>query len=121
MNVLPKFAISDQQRRAAIEQELIRREAAIGGQLFGPVTTGRKRQFFCLDTRTWIWYEEWKDASGQQHAITTRYEVGPSGVLKSQNGKAHSRLSYEEAKNLYRAVGLYMERVRTDYRQNFAV
>ena len=63
MSLLPKIVPRDDaQRSATIDRELIRREAAIGGTLFGSLPKGGQRQFFCLDEHSWIWYEEWKDS-----------------------------------------------------------
>lgn len=115
MNLLPKiFPISEQQRRERAESEMLRREAEIGGQLFGPIPKGHRRSFFCLDQHTWIWHEEWLQ-NGQRRAITTRYEVRPNGVLKLQDGQVYQRLSKDEARNLYRAAKLYVQRMRLEY------
>lgn len=113
--LLPKDST---RRDAELERELIKHEAAIGGQLFGPVPEGHKRQFFCLDAHTWIWHEEWTDAQGV-HQVTTRYDVRPNGVLKSQNGQNQQWLSRSEAKNLYRAAGLYLKKVTDSYHQKY--
>ena len=118
MSFLPKITPrSDEQRRADLEQSLIRREAAIGGKLFGPVPKGHKRSFFCLDEHTWIWHEEWT-VKGQRRAVTTRYDVRPTGVIKSQDGVSSNQLvTGEEARNLYQAVTLYQQRVSTEYQR----
>lgn len=99
-----------QARRADLYRNLIRHEAKIGGQVFGPVPAGRKREFFCLDEHTWVWHEEWKDENGQTQIKTTRYDVRPSGVIKSQNGHYQS-LSDTEAQRLRQAAIAYVERV----------
>lgn len=99
-----------EQRNADFYRTLIRREAQIGGTVFGPVPAGTRREFFCLDEHTWVWHEEWKDVNGQLNVRTTRYDVRPSGVLKSQNGMYQS-LSDDEAQRLRKAVDLYYERV----------
>ncbi len=99
-----------EQHKADFYRNLIRREAQIGGTVFGPVPTGTRREFFCLDEHTWVWHEEWTDAHGQLHVRTTRYDVRPDGVLKSQNGMYQS-LSDDEAQRLRKAVQLYYERV----------
>ncbi len=118
MPLLPKFSPrSAVQRKATLEQAMLRREAAIGGALFGPLAKGHARQFFCLDKHTWIWHETWKDKQNQQNAVTTRYVVRPNGVIKSQNGKAYQAVTLDEARNLYRAVELYQQRVDADYQQ----
>ena len=102
-------------RHAEQYQNLIRQEAKIGGQLFGPIPAGHRREFFCLDERTWVWYEEWIDANGHRQATTTRYDVRPNGIIKIQDGKPNAHLSLEEARNLYQAVGLYNQRVDAAY------
>jgi hypothetical protein len=118
MNFLPKILPrSAAERRAEIERELIRREAEIGGQLFGPIPKGHQRQFFCLDEHTWVWHEAWKDKKGRNKSITTRYDVRPNGVLKLQDGKVYQRLSRDEALNLYRTAQLYRQKVAAEYRR----
>jgi hypothetical protein len=98
------------------ERSLIRHEARLGGQLFGPLPKGRQRQFFCLDEHTWIWYEEWSTKQGRR-SVTTRYEVRPNGILKVQGDQPYQRLTRQEADNFYRAVRLYGQRVSALYRQ----
>lgn len=118
MNLLPKvlFPRNDAQQLAEIDRELIREESKIGADLFGPVPKGHARQFFCLDEHTWIWYEEWQE-HGRRKTVTTRYEVRPNGILKAQTGKPYQRLGRDEARNLYRAAGLYLQRVENHYQQ----
>ena len=96
-----------QRDRAAMYQAILRREAHLGGQLFGPVAAGNRREFFCLDEHTWVWHEEWVDGGGQRRSKTTRYDVRPTGVLKAQDGLSYQRLSGNEAANLRRAIELY--------------
>ena len=107
---------SEQQRRIERERSLIRREAKLGGQLFGPVPKGHRREFFCLDQHTWVWHEEWL-SNGQRQVISTRYEVRPNGVLKLQEGQPYQRLTKNEARNLYRAAQLYRQVVGADYQR----
>jgi len=105
------FKQKREDRQAEIYSALIHHEAKIGGELFGSIPAGHRREFFCLDERTWVWHEEWKDAAGEWQAVTTRYDVRPNGILKSQGGQAYKRLSKQELVNLYRAVKLYDERI----------
>jgi len=107
--LLSVLSIDD--RRAQQYRELIRREAGVGGRLFGPVAKGNRREFFCLDDRTWVWHEEWTDQSGVRHAVTTRYDVRPDGVLKAQDNQPYQYISPEEARRLYHAVSLYNQTV----------
>ena len=59
MGFLPKITRqTDEQRAADAERNLIRYEAKVGGDLFGPIPAGHRRDFFCLDEHTWIWHEK---------------------------------------------------------------
>jgi hypothetical protein len=113
MNIFTQFfkKTSSDDRKQAILQDLMRREAELTRDIFGPVPRGSRREFFCLDKHTWIWYEEWVDENGQRQQITTRYIVRPKEILKSQNGGAYYRLSIEEAKNFVKAIQVYHRRV----------
>ncbi len=118
MNFVPKIfpRNNDDQRQAEVERSLIRREAQIGGSLFGPTPKGRRREFFCLDEHTWVWHEEWIE-NGQRQVVTTRYNVRPGGVLKSQGKQGYQRLSKDEARNLYRATEMYRQLVGAEYQR----
>src|ERR1700741_1173537 len=96
--------------RANLYRNLIRHEAKIGGELFGAVPADRRREFFCLDKHTWVWHEEWRDNRGETHVQTTRYDVRPSGILKSQNGR-YEPVSLPEARRLRAAARTYLTRV----------
>jgi hypothetical protein len=102
-----------EERNAQLYKNLIRHEARIGGQLFGPVPKGGRREFFCLDRHTWVWHEEWVDKNGQLQTKTTRYDVRPNGILKSQNGQ-YQPVEKDEADRLIQAAELYEKRVRTE-------
>ncbi len=94
------------------ERELIQLESEIGAQLFGPIPAGNRREFFCLDATTWIWYEEWQDVeTGKQKSTTTRYEIHNNGVLKAQEGAQYSYIEGEEYRNLALAIQMYYEQV----------
>lgn len=106
---------SAEDRQAKLYRDLIRHEARIGGTLFGPVPEGGRREFFCLDDRTWVWHEEWTDKiTGQLRSKTTRYDVRPNGILKAQDGQGYKYVSPQEAKHLYEAAKLYKQRIQTD-------
>lgn len=97
------------------ERDLLRMESAIGRHLFGPIPTGHQREFFCLDARTWIWYERWFDPQTQEpQERTTRYEVHANGIIKIQEGQAYRVLEGEELINLQAAVKAYHEKVVRD-------
>lgn len=112
-------AQKEEQRRADLYRKLIRHEAQIGGELFGPVPEGGRREFFCLDPHTWVWHEEWIDQNGQHQYATTRYDVRPNGIVKSQNG-VYRPVAPKEAVHLYRAAQLYRKRVQ-DELYSFAI
>jgi hypothetical protein len=103
-----------ERRKAEYYRNRIRQEAIIGGQLFGPVPAGGKREFFCLDERTWIWHEEWVDQNNQVQVKTTRYDVRPNGILKAQNGQGYQYITPEESQHLIEAAQMYRQRVRTE-------
>jgi hypothetical protein len=102
------------ERRARETRDLIRREASIGGRLFGPIPEGGRREFFCLDEHTWVWHEEWIDESNVRHAITTRYDVRPHGIFKAQDGQPYRPLSDEEALHFFKATKLYVRTVKEE-------
>lgn len=106
-------AQKDTQRRIDLYRKLLRHEAKIGGELFGPVQKGGRREFFCLDKNTWVWHEEWIDANGQHQFATTRYDFRPNGVVKSQNG-VYRNITLSEAKNLRNAIAMYQQRVNDE-------
>lgn len=101
-------------REAELYRSLIRREAKIGGEIFGQTTPGGRREFFCLDEHTWVWHEEWIDAAGQRQIRTTRYDIRPTGILKAQDGQSYQRVSQEEAERLLSAIRTYDQRIRTE-------
>ena len=115
MNIFTNFFKSSHKTvddyKAEIRQDFLRKEIEIVQDIFGPLKEGNKRDFYCLDEHTWIWYEEWGDEQGHRRHMTTRYDVQPSGITKSQNGGTHQELSAKEAQSLKAAVKMYIERV----------
>lgn len=106
------IATRHQEREAELYRNLIRHEAKIGGQLFGSVPEGTRREFFCLDEHTWVWHEEWTDNTGQRRITTTRYDVRPQGILKAQGNHQYQPVSREEATRLFQAAQAYEQRVK---------
>lgn len=104
----------DAEKRARRYRELMRQEAKIGGELFGPIQDGGRREFFCLERNTWVWHEEWVDKHGQRHAVTTRYDIRPQGILKAQDGQPYHYISRQEAKHFLKAVRMYTKRVQAE-------
>lgn len=107
----------DEQRRTNLNRALLHYEARLGGEVFGPIPEGVRREFFCLDEHTWVWHEEWTDRTGKHQAVTTRYDVRPNGVLKSQGDRTYRQLGIQEARNLYQAITLYEQRVGHELRR----
>jgi hypothetical protein len=103
----------DDERHARQYREKLRQAAKMGGQLFGPVPEGVRREFFCLNKDTWVWHEEWLDAKGERHVVTTRYDIRPNGVLKAQDGQPYRFIEKEEARRLYKAARMYNYLVHT--------
>ena len=93
------------------ERELLRLESEVGSKLFGPIPSGHRREFFCLDEKTWIWHEEWIGSDRKLQISTIRYEVNDRGVLKAEEGARYSYLEGEELHNFALAVRLYYEQV----------
>jgi hypothetical protein len=104
-------ARKQEQRRTDFYRALLHYEARVGGEIFGPIAKGGRREFFCLDTHTWVWHEEWKDERGKRQVMTTRYDVRPNGVVKSQGDNVYEALNEQEAQNFYLAVHLYGEKI----------
>lgn len=105
--------------KSLTERELIQLESEIGGRLFGEIPAGHRREFFNLDTKTWIWHEEWIDEAGKKQQLTTRYEVTDKGILKAQAGPRYTYIEGQELENLQVATQLYHEQVvRAIYRRN---
>ncbi len=101
------------------ERKLIQLESAIGRELFGSVPKGHQREFFCLDEKTCIWFESYKDKDGKMVESTTRYEIQGDRILKIQGGARYSYLDGAELTNLLLAIDLYYERVmRSVYRHD---
>lgn len=115
INKLFNAVIGDRraQRNADLYRDLIRHEAKLGGDVFGRVPKGHRREFFCLDEHTWVWHEEWTNQQGQREIQTTRYDIRPSGVVKSQNGQ-YSEVSSQELQRLLAAANKYLNRVNSD-------
>lgn len=102
-------------QRTRLYRAFLRREAEIGGELFGPVPKGGRREFFCLDRYTWIWHEEWNDVKGQRKVRTTRYDVRPNGIVKAQDGsRYYQQVSDKEARRLVAAAKAYQKRVKRE-------
>lgn len=111
---------SEAERRLKLRRDLKKHEARIGGELFGPVPKGGRREFFCLDEYTWVWYEELTDSKKNIQSRTTRYDVRPNGITKIQDGGKYQPLSDSEAMRFYDAVLAYERRATKEIYQAVA-
>ncbi|MYB39792.1 hypothetical protein F4X86_00665 [Candidatus Saccharibacteria bacterium] len=95
--------------RLSLKNRTIKKEAYLGGRLFGDLGAGRSREFFCLDANNWVWHETWVDPrTGRRYANTLRYEIRGGLVYKKQNDDADWRvLGGGEADNFRRATDAY--------------
>ena len=108
----PGVKVAAPRFRKLTRRDLIRMESKIGSTVFGPVPASHRREFFCLDEHTWVWYEEWIDeVTGHRREMTTRYEVHPHGILKVQDGQPYTVVEGEELRNLAIATRMYREQV----------
>ena len=96
-----------------IMNDLVRRQPTLARSIFGEVSQGGSREFFCLDETTWIWHESWKDETGY-HTKRTKYEIREDDIVKSVNEGNYQSVSMEEATNLRNAVRLYTKRVNEE-------
>ena len=120
LSILLNTKAHAEERRARRYRELIAQEAKMGGALFGPVPEGVRREFFCLDEKTWVWHEEWTDANGSRRVVTTRYDLKPNGILKAQDGQPYRFIQGEEAKRFYKAIRRYAHIVYTELYKDVA-
>lgn len=108
----PRVKVATPRFRKLTRRDLIRMESKIGSTVFGPIPANHRREFFCLDEHTWVWYEEWVDeVTGRRREMTTRYEVHPHGILKVQDGQPYTVVEGEELRNLAIATRMYREQV----------
>lgn len=118
-NTLPLLTMpKNRPLKRMTERELLQLESEIGATLFGDVPAGNRREFFCLDEKTWIWHEQGKNPkTGKVEGQTIRYEVHDKGILKVQEGARYSFIEGEELRNLVAATTMYYERVAREIYQ----
>ncbi len=99
-------------KRAAKTRTLIQKESAVGATVFGPIPAGHRREFFCLDEHTWVWFEEWVDKeTHSRQTLNVHYEFQPRGVLKIVNGVASGYVTGQELVSLLTAMRAYYKKV----------
>ncbi len=93
------------ERRKAVERDLINAESALGRSIFGEIKKGHSREFFCLKKNVWLWYED---------GLMIRYEVRENGVYK-QVGKNtnYQRVTGDELQNFRNATKAYLKLIKT--------
>lgn len=106
---------NDQVRDTIIYRNILRDAAKMGGEVFGPIPVGTRREFFCLDEHTWVWHEEWTDERGARQVRMTRYDVRPHGIFKAQDGQPYRPVSVEEANRLCNAGREYQRRIHAKF------
>jgi hypothetical protein len=116
---LAKAIYADQANKKILNNydSLIRKEAVIGGQLFGKLPAGHRREFYNLDKQNWVWYEERINSKGIKQVRNTTYTISFDGIIKSHDGLSCSRISYSEARNLLEAIKLYYKKVSKELYQ----
>ncbi len=93
------------ERRKAVERDLINAESALGRSIFGEVKKGHTREFFCLKKNVWLWYED---------GLMIRYEVRENGVYKQIGADAkYQRVTGEELNNFRNATKAYLNLIKT--------
>lgn len=97
----------EEARKVIIHRNILRDLAKMGGEVFGRVPDGTRREFFCLDRHTWVWHEEWVNTSGMRQVRTTRYDIRPQGIFKAQDGQPYQPVSLEEAQRFGAAITEY--------------
>ena len=113
-NIIGKVSPIIQKSPKLSTRDLIKMESKLGGQLFGPVPEGHRREFFCLDKHTWVWSESIIDPeTGRTSSLTTRYEIRGDQIVKMQDGQPYRYASLSEARNLLEAVKQYYSLVAT--------
>ena len=92
------------ERRKSVERDLINAESALGRTIFGEITPGHTREFFCLKQNVWIWHE---------NGITIRYEVRENGVFKQVGAGSYNKISGEELQHFTDATKAYLQLVKS--------
>jgi len=113
-NIVGKVIPTSARNSLPSTRDLIKMESKLGGQLFGPIPEGHRREFFCLDEHTWVWYESSiNPATGQGATLATRYEIRGDKIVKMQDGQPYRYASLSEARNLLKASKQYYSLVAT--------
>lgn len=93
-----------EERRQAVERDLINAESALGRTLFGDVAPGHQREFFMHKKNVWIWHEDGK---------TIRYEVRQNGVYKKMDETGYHKVTGVELDHFRAAASAYLKLVKS--------
>ena len=93
------------------KEQLINAESAIGGQLFGPIPNGHRREFFLYRHNYWIFHESWTE-KGVHKESTITFEVRKTGVYKNPLGSGYRKITGAELKNFCLAIREYQKLVK---------
>ena len=102
--LLSRQAPNRDARRKAVERDLINAESALGRTIFGEITPGHTREFFCLKQNVWIWHE---------NGVNIRYEVRENGVFKQVGTGKYNKISGEELQHFTAATKAYLQLVKS--------
>ncbi len=95
------------------QQQLLQKEGALGGKIFGELRPDQSRTFFCLNETTWIWSDNWFDRNERRATNqTVHYQVQKLGVTKITQGISSAFIEGDEFKNFFNAVTIYHRLVR---------
>jgi uncharacterized protein YlzI (FlbEa/FlbD family) len=113
ISALKKYLSDDR----TVYNNLIRKEAQIGGRLFGVIPSNVSRSFFCLDEYTWVYHEDTTLRDGTVNSSIIRYEIQPDRIVKVINGNRYL-LSDREKTNFHKAVHSYQKHVFSELNYN---
>lgn len=114
------FIKGQPKRKARSLRVLQEKEASIGSNVFAAdKENGTQHQFHYLGRSMdgapeWIWHMYWRDESGKERVLTTRYEIQPNKIVKIQDGQVHRSVDLQEARTLYDAICRYWKFVKAD-------
>lgn len=118
-DVINRIIPSTQKSSKLSTRDFIEMESKLGGQVFGPVPDGHRREFFCLDEHTWVWHESTIDTeTGETSSLTTRYEIRGDRIIKMQDGQPYRYASLGEADNLLNAARSYYSLISSQIYNN---
>ena len=97
----------------SIPKRQIKKEAYLGGRIFGNLQRHQQREFFCLDPKTWIWHESWRDKeTKKQQAFMLRYDITSDQIYKRKDDDNRPHLlGQQESLNLQTAIAVYQTEV----------